>query len=345
MESVLLAAARSGRVPLPYVTVDFSETEVADIHEITSLEAPHRIYDAILRDSLIDETVFRLSPPGTAITEASAGNAFALFRYAPTALLFGGWDSTGPKGGLGSKIERALTSELIGINVELGVKVGSRIDPLGIQNQAGPLYQAKEGVGLKWTTDIDEAVVKMGTPVLFDQNQGEGKAGNPSKVNHANIVPTIESASGGVTVDEVRATSVLSFIQLRRIGFPVNDQGDALEPEERQEVEAAARTALAALGILAIVLAFEEGYDLRSRCVLVADGPLELELIGRASQVQSFELTGEAAIALFQEAVEAAREAGLPWDAEPLKLLPAPQLVDLVQRSRERVVDMGPEDD
>ena len=42
-------------------------------------------------------------------------NATDLFRYSPTSLLFGMWDSTGPKGGLGSKFQRAYVSEIVGL--------------------------------------------------------------------------------------------------------------------------------------------------------------------------------------------------------------------------------------
>ena len=49
----------------------------------------------------------------------------------PTALVFGMWDSTGPKGGL-SQFERAMVAEVVGIDAVYGVKTSSRIDPLGI---------------------------------------------------------------------------------------------------------------------------------------------------------------------------------------------------------------------
>lgn len=346
MEAALLAAARSRRAPVPYVTVDFSDTDVADLDEVTSMEAPHRVYDAILRDSLLDGTVFRLSEPGIAITEATVGNAMALFRYAPTTLLFGGWDSTGPKGGQGTKVERAITSELVGVGVQAGVRVGSRLDPLGIETQAGPLYRAKDGTGLKWTDDPDEAAGEKGKPVLFDQSGGEGKAGNPSKVNHGNVTPTIDDRAGGVTVDEVRGTTVLSFVQLRRIALPVDSAGDAwTDRGMRHRAELAARTAIAALGVLGMVLAFDEGFDLRSRCVLVADSPLEIELVGRTSDAKRFAVTQEEAVDLLNQAVAKVRDAGLPWEAEPVRLVPAPQLVDLVTRSRDLSAQKSPDEE
>ena len=54
LEEALLTAVRERAITLPYITVDFTGKELAGISEITSLDAPHRVYDAILRDSLLD---------------------------------------------------------------------------------------------------------------------------------------------------------------------------------------------------------------------------------------------------------------------------------------------------
>src|SRR5215831_14426065 len=51
LEECLLGALREGVIAIPYVTVDFRESGLAGLTEITSLDAPHRVYDAILRDS------------------------------------------------------------------------------------------------------------------------------------------------------------------------------------------------------------------------------------------------------------------------------------------------------
>ena len=75
---------------------------------VTSLTAPHRIADALLRDSLLNGELFRLSDIGKSFADASTKNATALFKVCPTGLVFGLWDSTGPKGGLGAKFQRAL---------------------------------------------------------------------------------------------------------------------------------------------------------------------------------------------------------------------------------------------
>jgi CRISPR-associated protein Csb1 len=139
-------------VSIPLVEVDFTSffpgkdraealRLLEPVGKVTSLQAPHRIADAILRDSVVveDNKPFRAkaeereSPYGQRLRRVFAQNATALFELCPTALLFGMWDSTGPKGGLGVKFERAMVSEIVGVNAQRGVKTSSRIDPLAIQ--------------------------------------------------------------------------------------------------------------------------------------------------------------------------------------------------------------------
>ena len=117
-ELALLQAVRDGEASVPLVTVDFRDTPVAELDRISSLEAPHRVFDALLRDStLVDGVLFRLSEVGRAITDATHRSAAALFRWSPTTLLFGGWDSTGPKKvGERFRFQRAITAEITAIN-------------------------------------------------------------------------------------------------------------------------------------------------------------------------------------------------------------------------------------
>ena len=63
---------------------------------------------------------FRKSSKGKALNTVSQRNATALYQLCPTALIFGMWDSTGPKGGLGAKFERAMVSEVIGVGATVG---------------------------------------------------------------------------------------------------------------------------------------------------------------------------------------------------------------------------------
>lgn len=331
MEETLLEAVRAGRLALPLVSVDFREVEgLADLDRISSLQAPHRVFDAILRDSLLDDRLFRMSSVGRAVTEASVRNAEALYRYSPATLVFGGWDSTGPRGGRGAKYERALTSEIVGIGAMPGTRAASRIDPLGIELAGNTLYETDDG---SWTLSEDDAKREKGKAVLYT-GSGDGAPGRPSQVNHGNVTPSLDARAGGVTVDRVEAITVLSFIQLRRLGFPLGSDGEQLG-ERRRGAEQAARTALAALALTAVTLSFEQGFDLRSRCVLVPTADLEFELVQRGSGGSSrFSLTGDEALALTVQAVEAAASYGLVWHTDEILLRPADRLVQLVRNSR-----------
>src|SRR5690606_32460135 len=141
-------------------------------------------------------------------------NATALFKVCPTGLVFGLWDSTGPKGGLGAKFQRALVSEIVGINVAIGVKSASRIDPVTTGKLDHPLYKVTDRNEM-WTADPEKAEkndrgesVKVGS---------EKTAGKPSAVVLGNIAPSIDSVAGGVTIDEAKHTVVLSLASLRRL--------------------------------------------------------------------------------------------------------------------------------
>ena len=61
------------------------------------------------------------------------------------------WDSTGPKGGPGAKIQRALVSEIVGLGVQTRVKTSSRIDPVRLMAEAGPAYRSASPSGIGWT--------------------------------------------------------------------------------------------------------------------------------------------------------------------------------------------------
>lgn len=334
-ESALLDAYRRREVALPVVSVDFSEAEgVRGLDRISSLEAPHRIFDALLRDSMSGDTLFRLGDVGRAITEASPRNAAALFRYAPHTLVWGGWDSTGPRGGLGAKYERAITSEIVATGVVGGKKTSSRIDPAGIEKRAGTIYEAPADKGRGWTLDSAEAVKdSKGEP----KRKGKGQdAGRPSEINHGNYPPSIDDATGGITADAIGVTTVLSLVQLRRLRFPLSTDDTPVAADKRLAAEAAARTTLASLGLAAAVLAFDDGFDLRSRCVLVATENLEFELLRRGGgDTHSFTLSRAEALELLEASASHAADAGFLWESEELLLKPLDDLVTLVRKSQE----------
>ena len=336
-EEALLEGWRRKELAFPVVAVDFSkEKGLEDLEQITALQAPHRIADALLRDSVLDGTPFRYTAMGTEITDARPTHATAMFKYCPTALVFGVWDSTGPKGGMGAKFQRCLVSEIVGIDVVTGVKTASRIDPTGIQTKAGPVYKHKDPAQ-EWTVDPAEAELKGKFPIEFSRSGGgDGKKGSPSAINHGNIPPSIDATAGGVTMSHAVQTTVLSFAGLRRLRFQTSCAGPRIPAEGRDAAEAAARTALAALAIAAIVYQRDNDYDLRSRSILVAAGPLVFEVVGRdGGEPQRFSLSRTEAAALLQAAERKARQHGLGWEPAPIMMTPAPKLSGLIRKSRE----------
>src|ERR1700731_2369259 len=64
LEEALKLARETGALSFPAITVDFSNTEVADIGCITTLDAPHRVFDAIIRDSELNGVRFRDTEQG-----------------------------------------------------------------------------------------------------------------------------------------------------------------------------------------------------------------------------------------------------------------------------------------
>ena len=372
MEAALQDAYDGGEIKLPVVTTDFSkskETE-SDPHlrrfRISSLQAPHRIADAILRDASIVEVgkkpvKFKDTEIGKALDdEIDFGNATRLLEYAPHCLVFGLWHSTGEKRrAMGVKFARALISEITGFNAIPSVTTSSRLDPLGIQrlidkedDKGGVrIYKAKNG---GWTLSKDDAEQAGGKPVLY------GKKGKPSEINHGNVTPDIavrrdklnnpilrdlertghqfltkdESrriSKGGFTIDYAEQVTVLSLPALRRLRFPAR-LGDKSTPVG----DLAARTYLAAIGLLGATLAVENGYDLRSRCVLRATDAVTWQLLGRPGEAdQSFALDKAAALALYAAALAAVQAAKLPVHLDELTLTPSADLVTLVKKSME----------
>jgi CRISPR-associated protein Csb1 len=323
LEEALLIALRDGAIELPYVTVDFRDAGLAGVAEITSLDAPHRVYDAILRDSSLDGQPFMKSEIGIRLAEAKAGDASALLESSPTALLLGAWHSTGEGGGLGAKFPRCLVSEIVAVDVPVedvadtrtgelevrtaGRRTGSRIDPLGVLRRV-EVFKGADG----WD------VVK--------ERAGKGaKAVRPSEINHGNIAPSVQPL--GVTCDHLEHTAVLGFAGLRRLGFGGGQK------------DTAARAFLAALGLIALVEQDKRGYALRSRCDLVCEGRAPFELVHAHGSVAQIDLNGDAARTLYATALEAARKAGFTLAADPVRLTPQEKLVEIVRRSQQLALE------
>jgi len=327
-ELALLDGWERGELAFPVPYVDFSDDGGAtDYDRLTVLEAPHRLADAIFRDSLLGRTLFRLSDVGRAITDATPRNATELFRYSPTSLLFGMWDSTGPKGGLGSKFQRAYVSEIVGFDARVGRKVRSRIDPLQIERVAPTdrLYNSADPNEV-WTDDPEQAAKDNEQTSVHASRAGtSGEAGQPSKINHGNIVPSIDVQAGGVTISSALQTTVISLASLRRLRCKGHTR----------EAETAVHTAVAALGVAAIAYQYAMDFDLRSRCLLLPTHAPRLELLHRdGSSGEVVEVDRVVSAQILREAAEYATEAGIGWETDEIRLVPAPKLLKLIRRSR-----------
>jgi CRISPR-associated protein Csb1 len=327
LELALLEGHRAGKLRFPLVQIDFSqapEEEVRAVGLVTALELPHRLADAHFGASEVEEDgkrkPFRHRDPkkvsslGRRFAEASTANATPLFELCPTALLFGMWDSHKPHG-TGKKYQRAIASEIVGFNTEPGRRPASRIDPIIRTAKDIPVELSADG----WRV-IEKGGMKL------------------SKVGLGNVTPSLKDEEtgryhyGGVTMQSARQTCVLSLAALRRLRFPV-ERGGKRREDERGNV--AARMTLVALALAAVSRQWKEGFDLRSRCLLVPQHPLRIELLS-TGPAQIFTLSPEGGADLLRDAAGAAVAAGLNWSETPLTLHPNKELVKAVQLSRQR---------
>lgn len=321
LEEALLTAADGGGIRIPYVTVDFRAAGLEPLERITSLDAPHRVYDAILRDSRMDGEPFMQSPAGRRLAAAKPADATALLELSPTALLFGAWHSQGEGGGLGAKFPRALVSEIMGIDTPVdevpnartgeveprtaGRRTGSRIDPLGVLRKVEVF---KGGAG--WSPDKEEAGTRA-------------KKVRPSEINHGNIAPTVQPL--GVTCAYAEHRAVITLAGLRRLRFGSGERDDA------------GRALIAALGLVALAEQDAGGYALRSRCDLVCDGSAPLELVRADGSTETVDLDRDEARTLYRDTYARAESAGFRF--ESIALTPQDKLVEIVRRSRELALE------
>jgi CRISPR-associated protein Csb1 len=323
-----LKAVRGNGIAFPIIAVDFTGTVVEDIGRITTLDAPHRVFDAIMRDSEWNGIRLKDTEHGKRLIASKPEHARAVYELSPSALIFGAWNSTGEGGGIGAKFPRCVVSEIIGIGVATesrvdgrtgeitdrpsGQRTGSRIDPLGIRSGVA-VYKLPNG---DWSLD----------PPTDKKAKGGAKEVRPSEINHSNITPSITPL--GVSVDYAVHSFVLSFAALRRLRFAGNSA-------VQSSVDLSGQTALAALGLAAVTAQDRNGYFLRSRCELVPEVGASFEVVRANGETEPVTIDFDAASRLLKEAMEAAKSVGMGWNSDDLILKPQEKLVRLVSASRE----------
>jgi len=293
---------------LPDIKVRF--TGLANETPLSVMEAPHRVFDSLLRDSELGAEPFRSSTIGQSLINSTTSNATALLQYAPLTLLLGGWDSRRKSGAF--RLARALVSELIAVDAHVGVTSASRIDPKGIVSTAG---------AGRIEIETDEAIAFS----LSDEVDPKNRT-RPSKLVHGNIAPKI--VLGGVTCRYIEQIAVISLSQLRRLSFPVD--GESTEQQNQF-----GRAMLAALGLALLDSQYQEGYSLRSRCMLVPEDEPKVELIGPTSKdVEQLKLSRGQAIDAFKALRSRANAAGLPTSDQVIELTASAKLEELIRESR-----------
>lgn len=324
MEEGLLKAVNEG-IPIPHAVVEFSKVD-ENWPDMTSLDASHRIYDAYFRYGQLNGEAFMESDIGKRLANAFPGNAAALLEVSPNALLFGAWHSTGKNHA--GRFARCLESEIYGVDVPVNENggtfavettcghIGSRIDPFNITKE-----------------NVEGYVVNEETKKIRLLGEGEKKATGekvlvPADINLGMIPP--DASPRGITCDHIKHSFVLNLAALRQLRFGGGGK------------DAAGRNLVAALGLLALAEQDKRGYALRSCCGLVCDRHGKLELLhwnGKTDELPAMD--PEDARVLYKQAFEAAQQAGLKLNEKPLRLAPNDEIVDIIRKSNQWMMDDG----
>ncbi|MGA8599112.1 MAG: type I-U CRISPR-associated RAMP protein Csb1/Cas7u [Bryobacteraceae bacterium] len=324
-EEALKLAVERGRTKLPLIEVDFQEANSDfrnPLPNLTSLDVPHRLADAILRDSLLaDGTRFSKSQYAQRWGRSNLWNATAVYELCPTALVFGMWGSPDKPGGLGAKFERAFVSEIVAVDVVRNTDGQRGDESPGARND---LVNVRAGFRIDPLNASKNVMVKQNKDGSFQVGAGKTR---PSEINHGNI--PFNTPNSGIRFRYAEQTTVVSLGALRKLRFPIDGNDDS-------QVSDAGRAVLAALGLCAGVLASEANTSLRSRCHLWPIEEREWELLEKPGQpARKFRVTGDEATTLLNEAIAAAKRMKLPWMEEKLTLKPSKELIDLITQSQE----------
>jgi CRISPR-associated protein Csb1 len=191
IEEALLIEYREGRYPLPVTTTTIDAG--TEQFTITTLESPHRIYDAWHRLAAEPgaDTPFEQSARGRELSLAHAGALDPVLEASAHDLLFGVWDShrAGPGGQV--RIARSFVSTVLGLDPMEVVTVAARRDPLNL----GEAKDIKAPPGMK----------------LSEQGLSS--------------IPPLRRRPG-VSISAARFVGFLSFASLRRLRFTRYDNAD-----------------------------------------------------------------------------------------------------------------------
>lgn len=303
-EAALLDLYKAGKLDIPVISVECDAESFPE--ELRSflpnpktyvLEMSHRISDAHVAQAQITSEVpgkkgkstvttkdFSKSALGGLMLGASPKNITLLFQHSLESLLYGFWNSR-ENSTPNSKFQRAMVSTVVGWDIVEGTGyTGGAVDVWGITNCV-QAYPSKDSL---CTLDPVKSAKKK----------------NLSAFGYTNFPP-----SAGVDLRrqfacrEITLSSHINLTYLRTLHF-----GDA-DSE-------AGRAVLAALGIVALAAQHQNGYSLRSGCLLFSEEPtlkFEVQGVRKSAFPAFFEVSLEDALEVYHEAVEHARKAGIGW--------------------------------
>ena len=275
-------------------------------------DVPHRIYDAILRDSTLDGIPWRQSPIGNAILSSNQKNATMLYTYAPSMMLFGGWDSHGGDAAHGTKLTRSVTCEIWGYDGILSTHCSQRIDPLSITSNADK-HAIVDGV-LTRVADVPKG--KKPSELKHDDVL---KGKKPSELGHGDVP---SKADKGVFVPIIQLAGAISVTRLNRYQFP--DEKGKTSPE-RNTAAVNVLIEIAKLGISRVL----DNLDLRSGCDLYTEHR-QFDIIYADGHSETIEVTNSTDNLL--AAIAHAEKYGLKFNDKPLELVAGDALTNLVAR-------------
>jgi CRISPR-associated protein Csb1 len=249
-EEGLLAARRDGgsATKIPVIEVAYQGHE-----PLSDLQLPHRAFDAHIRfasqggEPVVGQAWYQ------ALRDATPADLSPLFITAPSAIGFGGWDSSRRSAQL--RLRGLLVSELFGVVAEaddrLSRRSGARLDPLG-QNFDVTLEQFDRLIEIQSPYLSPKLVTKLERE-LENAKKKKAETISASELNLGGIPPSLETPFG-VAVPEVRRARTFSLAGLRRLRF-----GGSADDDLR------ARAALLAMMLLGVAYA-DADPDLRAYC-------------------------------------------------------------------------------
>lgn len=262
--------------------------------EISVNRLPHRIYDAVVRDSKLEGIPWRNSDLGKKLLSSNMENATALYQYAPLVLLYGGWDSMGGNAVKGTKIARSVASEIWGFDVKVTMHSAHRINPFPSESESGA-FTLEDGVctALESASEIEQAKKdKIPIKKLSDCGHGSIPAGSYK----------------GCFVKDIKFTGSISLTRLNRYQFP--GEGD-LDDRNR-----AGREVLKNLGLLGITGALDK-LDLRSGCELYTTSR-QFQIIYADGQKESLDISNLKT--KLDKSIQKAESVGLKFCQTPVVL-------------------------